>query len=433
MKNYEIIKVDISTIKPYDKNARVHNAEQIKQIMNSIKEFGFTNPLLIDSNRNLIAGHGRLEALQQLNKLEFKDNPIKEVNAVIIDGLSEAQKRALIIADNKIAENAFWDDELLKSELLELDNLGFDLDLVGFNDSDLNEILMDNDENTRIDNFEFIEANNNFKAPLPFQGQKRFFLKYFIEILKEFPDDAIYLDLFGGSGLLSRTIKDNKPNAQVVWNDFDNYELRLKNIDITNELVERIYEIIEYNKANLRVTPQNREAILNLCFEYEKQGKFVDYKTLSALLLFSGNFACNYDEFSKSTFYFSGGNKKKYYSANGYLDGLIIERDDFLKIYKKYEKNKNVVLVLDPPYLYTDISSYTADWNIDNFISLLQILQFPYILFSSSKSKIIDFLKVSSSELPVTNIKDFIVKKVKNKVNFASEYDDLMIYKANNA
>lgn len=75
MKNYEIKQIELAKIKPYERNARTHSSIQIKQIMNSILEFGFTNPLLIDSDFNLIAGHGRLEALKELNNVDFKDDP----------------------------------------------------------------------------------------------------------------------------------------------------------------------------------------------------------------------------------------------------------------------------------------------------------------------------------------------------------------------
>ena len=141
MKTYTQRMINISDLKPYERNARTHSSEQISQIMASIKEFGFTNPLLIDSDFNLIAGHGRLEAIKGLNRVDFKDKPILQVPCVICEGLSEVQKRALILADNKIALNAGWDEELLASELSELDELGFDLDLTGFGEGQMSEIL----------------------------------------------------------------------------------------------------------------------------------------------------------------------------------------------------------------------------------------------------------------------------------------------------
>ena len=138
-KDYQYTKINIDEIKPYERNARIHSSKQIKQIMEAIKAFGFTNPLLIDDENNLIAGHGRLEAVKQLNIIDFKNNPLKELPAIIITGLSEADKKALIIADNKIAENASWDYDLLQAEFQELEAINYDLDLMGFDN--LDEIL----------------------------------------------------------------------------------------------------------------------------------------------------------------------------------------------------------------------------------------------------------------------------------------------------
>lgn len=155
-KHYKQGLIEIDKIKPYERNAKIHNSLQLEQIKNSILEFGFTNPLIVDSDFNLIAGHGRLEALKMLNRVEFKDNPIKQVNAVFIDGLSETQKRALIIADNKIAENAIWDEELLKSELVELENFS---DILGDIDLKLDDDFTDINEkkDTKKSEIEFTE------------------------------------------------------------------------------------------------------------------------------------------------------------------------------------------------------------------------------------------------------------------------------------
>lgn len=143
---HEYKKISISEIKPYARNARTHSTEQVKQIMDAIKEWGFTNPLLIDEQNNLIAGHGRLEAVKQLNKVDFKDKPILELPAIVVKGLDESQKKALIIADNQIALNAGWDYEVLQSELKELENLNYDLDLLAFDNVDelLREVIDEN-------------------------------------------------------------------------------------------------------------------------------------------------------------------------------------------------------------------------------------------------------------------------------------------------
>ena len=114
----------VASLKPYEKNARTHSAEQVEQLTRSITEFGFTNPLLIDEQDRIIAGHGRLQAALALR--------MTEVPVIILTGLSEAQRRALILADNKIALNSGWDLKLLSEELADLKLEGFDLTLTGF-------------------------------------------------------------------------------------------------------------------------------------------------------------------------------------------------------------------------------------------------------------------------------------------------------------
>ena len=118
---------------PYVNNSRTHSDEQVTQVAASIKEFGFTNPILIDENNGIIAGHGRLMAAKKL-KLE-------QVPTITLAGLSDAQRKAYVIADNKLALNAEWDFDLLKIEIESLQEDDFKLDLLGFDVDELNGIL----------------------------------------------------------------------------------------------------------------------------------------------------------------------------------------------------------------------------------------------------------------------------------------------------
>lgn len=122
MRRYE--NVEIEKLKPYKNNARTHSDEQIEKIAKSMKEFGFINPVLVDGNLNVIAGHGRILGAKKLG--------MKEVPCLFIEDLTEEQKRAYIIADNRLAEDAGWDKELLKIELEDLKNMNFDITLTGF-------------------------------------------------------------------------------------------------------------------------------------------------------------------------------------------------------------------------------------------------------------------------------------------------------------
>lgn len=123
---------------PFARNSRTHSDEQVAQIAASIREFGWTNPILIDGENGIIAGHGRLLAARKLG--------MAEVPAIVLDHLTDAQRRALVIADNKLALNAGWDFEMLASEIEGLGEEGFDLSLLGFDDSELNALLAEKTE-----------------------------------------------------------------------------------------------------------------------------------------------------------------------------------------------------------------------------------------------------------------------------------------------
>ena len=142
-KRYEMVPLD--RIVPYARNARTHSKEQVAQIRASFREFGVLNPCLVDEQYNLIAGHGRLLAAQAEN--------LAELNCVVVEGLTEAQKRAYIIADNKLAENAGWSEELLALEFGELQDLGFDLQLTGFDSAEI-EKLFNTSEDVQDDDFD---------------------------------------------------------------------------------------------------------------------------------------------------------------------------------------------------------------------------------------------------------------------------------------
>jgi DNA modification methylase len=124
---------DIDKLIPYARNARTHSEDQVAQIAASIKEWGWTTPILVDPDGQIIAGHGRVMAARKLN--------ISEIPVMVADGWTDAQKRAYILADNKLALNAGWDEELLALELSELKELGSDLELIGFGDQELADLL----------------------------------------------------------------------------------------------------------------------------------------------------------------------------------------------------------------------------------------------------------------------------------------------------
>jgi ParB-like chromosome segregation protein Spo0J len=138
MSMMEIEQITVNTLIPYARNSRTHSGEQVAQIAASIREFGFTNPVLIDSDGGIIAGHGRVMAARKLD--------VQEVPCVRLAHLTDTQKRAYIIADNKLALNAGWDDEMLKLEFDELEELGFDLELTGFTLDEIADLAPDEEQ-----------------------------------------------------------------------------------------------------------------------------------------------------------------------------------------------------------------------------------------------------------------------------------------------
>lgn len=151
----ELQSVEIAKIKPYKNNAKIHGKNQLKKLQESISEFGFLTPCLIDQDFNLIAGHGRVEAAKALG--------MREVPCVFVEELTEQQRKAYILADNKLSELAEWDLEILNQELAELSEAGMDITLVGFELN--NEITQELNDGVEIS----IESlgDENFKYECP--------------------------------------------------------------------------------------------------------------------------------------------------------------------------------------------------------------------------------------------------------------------------
>jgi ParB-like chromosome segregation protein Spo0J len=127
----------IDNLVPYQRNPRTHSEEQIEQIAASIREFGFTNPILIDANQGIIAGHGRFAAAKELG--------LDKVPCIDLSHMTDEQKRAYIIADNKLTLNGGWNEELLRLELTDLKELGANLELTGFDAMELADIMLGKD------------------------------------------------------------------------------------------------------------------------------------------------------------------------------------------------------------------------------------------------------------------------------------------------
>lgn len=273
-----------------------------------------------------------------------------------------------------------------------------------------------------------MKQKNYTSAPLPFMGQKRKFIKEFKKVLESYPDDVTIVDLFGGSGLLSHAAKRAKPNATVIYNDFDNYQRRIANIPRTNALLERIREITDGLPADKMIPVEVKARIIDLIAEEERTG-FVDCITLSSSLLFSMKYVNSLDELSKETFY--NRVRKSDYYADGYLTGLTIMRRDYRELFNEYKDIPGVLFLVDPPYLSTEAGIYTMRWKLCDYLDVLSVLQGNnFIYFTSNKSQVIELCEwIEQSKLGRNPFENTQRVEIRTNMNYNSGYIDMMFYK----
>lgn len=269
---------------------------------------------------------------------------------------------------------------------------------------------------------------NYTSAPLPFMGQKRRFAGEFRKALREFDHATVFVDLFGGSGLLSHITKRERPDARVIYNDFDNYHVRLENIDQTNALLADIRTIVgDYPRS--KMLPEDlRKDILKVIQSAEQDG-FVDYITLSSGLLFSSKYATDYASLQTEGMY----NKLRRapYSCEGYLDGIEVVRADYRELFTQYKDVPGVVFLVDPPYLSTEVGAYKCHWRLSDYLDVLTLLtSTSYFYFTSNKSSIIELCEwIAEAKINANPFRNAIRKEMRMQLNYHSKYTDIMLYR----
>lgn len=266
-------------------------------------------------------------------------------------------------------------------------------------------------------------------APLPFVGQKRMFASKFKEVLKQYPDDAVYVDLFGGSGLLSHIVKHEKPGAMVVYNDYDNYRKRLDNISRTNMLLSDFRQIAEGIPRGKKIIGDARERIFCRIEQEEKEWGYVDFITISSSLMFSMKYKMSVGEMRKEVLY-NNIRKTDYPAAEGYLDGLEITGQDYREVFNRYKDVPGVVFLVDPPYLSTDVSTYTMSWGLSDYLDVLTILHgHPFIYFTSNKSSLVELCRWMGRHPGMGDpFRNASVVEFNAHMNYQSSYTDMMLY-----
>ena len=267
-------------------------------------------------------------------------------------------------------------------------------------------------------------------APLPFVGQKRNFVREFIKVLDRLPDDAVFVDLFGGSGLLSHVAKRHKPQSKVIYNDFDCYRDRLAAIPSTNSILRELRVIVKDVPAKQRITGDVREKVID-CLNRARLVGPVDYITLSTALLFSGKYMTTHESFIKETFY-NRVRGSDIESAADYLDGIEVRSCDYRELVKEFEDVDNVVFLVDPPYLSTDVTTYTMSWRLSDYLDVLTILaNSKFVYFTSNKSSIIELCDWMGKHPSLGNPFSGCARvSVRAPINHTCHYEDIMLFNA---
>lgn len=268
-------------------------------------------------------------------------------------------------------------------------------------------------------------------APLPFVGQKRMFAKEFIKVLEQFPAKTVFVDLFGGSGLLSHIAKRTKPESTVIYNDFDNYRLRLRHIPNTNRLLADLRKIVgDSVPHNKPIKGELRERIFERIEQEERATGYVDFITLSSSVMFSMKYRLNVPDMRKEVLYNSI-KKNDYPLCSDYLDGLEITSCDYKELFNRYKDTSGVVFLVDPPYLSTDVGTYNMYWKMSDYLDVLNVLAgHSFVYFTSNKSSILELCEWMGRNQSLGNpFKNAVKVEFNAHMNYNASYTDMMLFK----
>lgn len=266
-------------------------------------------------------------------------------------------------------------------------------------------------------------------APLPFVGQKRMFAKHFIEVIKQYPSGTVFVDLFGGSGLLSHITKHFHPESRVIYNDFDNYRHRIGNIDRTNRLLSLIRPIASQFPRHKPITGEARERIFNLLEQEEREAGYIDFITLSSSLMFSMKYKLSIGEMRGETLY-NNVRKADYSPCHDYLAGLEVESCDYRELFERFKDTPGVVFLVDPPYLSTDVGTYRMYWRLADYLDVLSVLPgHNFIYFTSEKSCIVELCEWMGRHPSLGDPFARCQRREFNAtMNYSARYTDIMLF-----
>lgn len=268
-------------------------------------------------------------------------------------------------------------------------------------------------------------------APLPFVGQKRKFAKHFIDVIKQYPDGTVFVDLFGGSGLLSHITKYTHPGSRVIYNDFDGYRLRIANIPRTNALLDRIRAVVSDLPRDKPITGETRDKIFMMLEQEEREAGYLDFITLSSSLMFSMKYKMSIPEMQKEALY-NNVRKTGYAECPEYLDGLEITSCDYRELFDRFKDVPGVVFLVDPPYLSTDVGTYRMYWRLADYLDVLSVLAgHNFVYFTSDKSCLVELCEWMGRNPSLGNPFERCRRhELKTTMNYNAGYTDIMLFTA---
>lgn len=275
---------------------------------------------------------------------------------------------------------------------------------------------------------------NYTQAPLPFTGQKRRFLNHFKTLLKQhIPNDGdgwTIVDAFGGSGLLAHTAKQVLPKARVIYNDFDGYTERLKNINDTNQLRKIIFDLTRDYLLKQKLPETLKKTIQTTLQTF---GGYIDLDCVASWILFSSRQPTDLNDLIYNHTYFNNVRLSDYPSADDYLDGVEVVSKSYHELLPEFQDNSKALLVLDPPYVSTAQGAYrkAGYFGMVEFLRLMRLVRPPFVFFSSTRSELLDYLDLIVNEKAEgwQNLQDYQKISVHITMNKTAHYEDNMIYK----
>uniref|UniRef100_A0AB33JAR0 site-specific DNA-methyltransferase (adenine-specific) n=1 Tax=Prevotella sp. GTC17260 TaxID=3236796 RepID=A0AB33JAR0_9BACT len=255
------------------------------------------------------------------------------------------------------------------------------------------------------------------------------FAKEFKKVLEQFPNGTTFVDLFGGSGLLSHITKCQKPHSKVVYNDFDGYRLRLEHIPQTNELLAELREIVRDIPRYKPIVGEARDKVFECLNKYQERYGYLDFITISSSIMFSMKYRLSIEEMRKEMLY-NTVRKTDYPQCSNYLDGLTIVSADYKQVFNQYKDTPGVVFLVDPPYLSTEVGTYKMYWRLADYLDVLTVLAgHSFVYFTSNKSSILELCDWIGRNKTIGNPFEKCTKVEFNAhMNYGATYTDMMLY-----